>query len=128
MTKEEANLKLYEEYNKSLRTWFLTFGIGVIALLVSNESLASKFSQAPSKTVTVLLFLFGCFNQVVIAFINKVCAWCMHNGDIQPSFKNGRIYKNAEKVYSWFWLDVTADVLTIVAFTIAIIMMVGIFI
>lgn len=120
MSDANHHLKLYEEYNKSLRTWFLSFGIGAVVLLISNADLAAKFAKSPEKTSVVTLFLIGCAIQVAIAFVNKVCSWCMYNGDLNEEFTATRYYKIADAVNSWFWLDVLLDLATIILFGVAI--------
>lgn len=120
MSDANHHLKLYEEYNKSLRVWLLSFGIGAVVLLISNPDLARKFANAPTKSSVVTLFLIGCAIQVFIAFINKVCSWCMYNGDLNEEFTQTYYYKIADAVNSWFWLDVLLDLATIILFGFAI--------
>lgn len=109
-----------------MRTWLLSFGIGALALLLSNKELAEKFSDAKTKDWIVYLFLFGCSAQILIAFINKVCSWCMYAGEIEEEFAKTRRYAIAETVNGWFWLDILLDVAAILSFGLSIFMMVRI--
>jgi hypothetical protein len=123
MSDANTHLKLYEEYNKSLRTWLLSFGIGALALLLSNKELADKFSDASTKSLIVYLFLFGCSTQIAIAFINKICSWCMYTGESNKAFANTRRYACARAVDGWFWLDVLLDIAAIGSFGTSVVMM-----
>ena len=71
----EPYYKAYEEYAKSLRTWFVAFGIGVPVFLLSNNEVWKALAETGRLPFITLLFLFGLTIQVVGAIINKYGNW-----------------------------------------------------
>ncbi len=112
------NLQLYNEYNKTLRAWLVGFGFGVPALFIVNESAWELLAKSPSKAWIVIPFVIGAVTQVLIAFLNKVIAWCAHHRDDLASNdkKCWCITSLIAQMESWFILDILADMVTLVAF------------
>lgn len=103
----------YADYNRTLRTWLVAFGIGAPVLFLTNEKLSEKLISAPNAKCIVFAFLAGCFAQVIIALINKITNWCEYYGEIAPEFKKKHYYIVADYVGRQFLIDFTADVITI---------------
>jgi hypothetical protein len=118
--KHEDHWANYVEYNKTLRTWFVTFGIGGPVLLLLNPSLLAALKDDGRAPWVVALFLTGCALQVVIALINKTVSWYMYCGEQNSTRRAGRWYGHCEKVSESYWIDLTFDILTIFAFGAAI--------
>jgi len=59
-----AHFANYQEYNKALRTWFVTFGLGAPALFLVNDKLWPKFDAYGHHTRIVVYYLIGCAVQV----------------------------------------------------------------
>jgi hypothetical protein len=57
----------YSEYNKALRTWFVTFGLGGPSLFLINENLARTLKQSGHMHTVLWPFLSGCVLQILIA-------------------------------------------------------------
>ena len=63
MAPKDGNLNLYAEYNKVLRAWLVSFGFGVPALFIINESVQMKLLAARNTVLSLLLvsvLLNGC--------------------------------------------------------------------
>lgn len=126
----------YAEYNKLLRTWFVAFGIGGIALFYTKQDLVSGMPRLVELTLLGALLL-GSAAQVAIAFINKIMSWRIHEADYWIAINHDRIdthYAEDDKkkeerrtkvikrarrwrrISEWFWLDLWADCITIVCF------------
>src|SRR5579863_7876767 len=69
----------YSEYNKVLRTWFVTFGLGGVSVFLINDKLGTTLKASGYMPVIVYAFLVGCALQILIALINKNCAWHAYN-------------------------------------------------
>jgi hypothetical protein len=110
----------YAEYNKTLRTWFVTFGLGGPALFLVNDALALKLKAAGSLAPVAWCFLVGCGLQVVIALLNKNCAWHSYSAKTEPALTKKWNYRLWLKLESWYWLDLIFDVLTTCLFAYAI--------
>lgn len=109
----------YEEYSKTLRTWFVAFGVGAPLVFLTNERLATKLSTAPTVRYLVAAYFFGVALQVLLAIINKNIMWGCYYGQTVPEFKSTRRYKFAEWFSGQYWIDAVADFLTGVLFVLA---------
>jgi hypothetical protein len=112
------NLTSYSFYNSTLRAWFIAFGVGFPALVLSQQHLFNKVAESrwPS-----LLLLFGVGLQIVGAILNKyvnwACYWRAQSGDPDDKFKL------KHPVLSWLTdisprmgIDFTIDLLSLAAF------------
>ncbi|MGE0151445.1 MAG: hypothetical protein AB7R90_02425 [Reyranellaceae bacterium] len=114
-----SNFDVYADYNRMLRTWFVLFGVGAIAALIGSKELVDGLKSEGTLRIVVLFLAIGAAAQIVLAFVNKTAAWCQYYGECNEDFGNGRICKFARKVSAYYWLDLVADVATMVCFTVA---------
>jgi hypothetical protein len=122
-----AHFANYQEYNKVLRTWFVTFGLGAPSLFLINGDLAKTLDKNPWHTAVIIAYLLGCFIQVGIAILNKTIAW--HNYDDQQTEKphDTKRHKWCGKLENEFRIDMAADIMTAVLFVAATVAVVLIF-
>jgi hypothetical protein len=124
---EIAFFASYTEYSKTLRAWLVAYGIGGPVLFLTNDGLSAALKLSAYRDWIVDLFLIGVALQVVLAFINKWCAWHMYVGEYASSFQGQTSYK----VWSWLneksWLDLVFDGGSIIAFSISTILAVRVF-
>jgi hypothetical protein len=106
----------YEEYSKTLRTWFVAYGVGAPVLFLTNEQVASKIASSGDARRIAGLFLLGAFLQIVLAIINKACMWVCFYGERQPGFRRSRQWKVANWIADQFVVDVMVDLLSLLAF------------
>lgn len=107
-------LDSYLDYNRILRSWFIAFGIGGPVILLTNDTLYADFLRLDEKGCIAILFFGGLFIQVFIAWINKMANWYKYSRD------DGRRFEIASWLLRQFWIDITADILSICAFGLAI--------
>lgn len=128
MSGEEENLRLYEEYNKTLRTWLVGFGFGVPALFIVNEAAQRKLVASENAACIVWLFLIGAALQILMALVNKIVASCAyHKYDIGAE-KCGGVVLAFASIENTFAIDVVLDILSLIAFGWSIILIVGLFV
>jgi len=109
-TEVQALYENYQEYNKVLRTWFVTFGIGGPALILTNETVQKQLKAAGQAEEITWLFLFGAGFQILGTLINKVAAYYSYaaaDGVIEPT--DWRAVA-AARVSHWYWIDLFADI------------------
>jgi hypothetical protein len=128
MSAKEDNLKLYEEYNKSLRTWLVGFGFGVPALFIVNETAQEKLIAATNAKCIIWLFLFGAGVQVFMALLNKIVSWCAYRKYDVGDGNCGSIVKCFASLENVFAIDVILDILSLIAFGWSLVLIVGLFI
>src|SRR5262245_52403827 len=113
----EPYYKAYEEYAKTLRTWFVAFGIGVPVFLLSNTEVWKTLANTGRLQPISLLFLFGLAVQVVGAIINKYGNWQLFSEVHQGKDPND-VSNLAACFARQIWIDGVFDVMTLLAFII----------
>ena len=110
MSAKKDNLKLYEEYNKTLRAWLVGFGFGVPALFIVNDAAQQKLLTAENASCIIWLFLIGAASQIFMAFLNKIVSWCAyHKYDKKQNDVNKVVYLFAS-LENKFIIDVVLDI------------------
>ena len=84
--------------------------------MVVEPALRAALVKHDALMPVVICFLVGCGCQVFIAFVNKILAWCGYYGAANPKFKNTWRYKIAHEMGRWFVWDIALDIITIVSF------------
>lgn len=117
----------YAEYNRILRSWFVAFGIGGLALFLPQSPLREALLASGHTRTVAFLFLVGVIAQIVVAFLNKYANWYCYFGEDNPAFLNSPLYRFWARIASQFWIDIILDVLTVGCFTAAVWMLFEIF-
>lgn len=125
---EEGHFENYRDYNKVLRTWFVSFGLGVPALLLVNRDAATILENAGILFPVVTLCLFGCVSQIFTAFLNKWSSWHLYDLEVHPENESNKWYKFFEATSEKVKIDILADAITGIFFLIAIVLIVSAFI
>jgi hypothetical protein len=119
----ESLFENYADYNRALRAWFVTFGLGGPALFIVQPMLVETLKMQNALAWVVLPFLAGCASQIFIAFINKTYAFYAYDAagkrPVEP------VKEPWATIGKCFWLDVGCDAFTMIAFTTAIWVLLG---
>lgn len=110
----------YAEYNRTLRAWFVLFGVAGPATLIAHRDLAVQLAKAGTLSYVVALFLTGAVAQVLIALINKTASWCSYYGELSTEFQKSAWYRMMDWLNKHFWFDVLMDLISLVTFALAI--------
>ncbi len=122
--KSDGHFANYAEYNKTLRTWFVTFGIGGPFLLLTNEAVAAKFADGQLLRWIVYPFLAACSLQVLLAVMNKTSSWyCYHFYEERPKTKDKMrwYHRFAISLGGHSWIDLLFDVGSLALFGISVV-------
>lgn len=111
--------KAYEDYSKTLRTWFVAFGVGAPLVLLTNEKLSGKLAASPLLPTLVSAYCVGVGLQVLLAILNKNAMWACYYGDAEPAFQRTRRYRVAAWLSEQYWIDAAVDVVTAILFGLA---------
>lgn len=124
----EAHYKTYEEHMKTLRAWFVAYGVGGPLLFVTQSGFAATLVSSGRLMLIGTLFLLGVLLQTLVALLNKWVNWgCYHFDDVEtenPSLPHRFCLYINDKV----WIDIAADVFTLLFFgfaTVVVIVEVG---
>lgn len=121
----------YVEYNKTLRTWFVTFGVGGPLLLLANPTLTKTLVETQALGSVVYAFLIGCAFQICIAMLNKIAGWYGYyysdydEHDTTTHDRPNRLINILVKLNDKFWIDILADILSIICFAFAVVRLVA---
>lgn len=116
MVKPEEIFRTYEEYAKTLRTWFVAYGIGGPVLFLTNDSVREAFTTTELGKRIGMTFLLGVGIQVVLAFLNKAANLSGYFAAIQPERNSRRSSRLWAKFGEQDWVDFVADFVTIALF------------
>jgi hypothetical protein len=111
--------RVYEDYAKNLRTWFVAYGVGAPVLFVSNESVAKRLASSHAAPTIAAYFLAGVALQIALAMINKNAMWACYWSSRYPEEAFKRRFRFAHWISGQYIIDVAIDILTIASFAIA---------
>ena len=122
-TDREEYLKAYSEHAKTLRNWFVGYGIGVIVLFITKDRPWDALNKSGYATLICVLLFLGVFAQVLLSQLNKIANWYCYYGEFKPASKT----KWQSKISRWwekqFWIDCLFDFITIATFVLSTIFM-----
>lgn len=113
----------YLEHTKVLRTWFVAYGIGGPAIILTQKDAWEALARSNCAKPIILLFLSGVLFQIVLTYINKTTMWIVYFGSAKPSFMESTIYKKADKMSERFYIDFLLDTMTIIVFFVSTLLM-----
>ena len=120
--------EVYGEYSRTLRAWFVAYGVGAPVLFLTQERISTQVADSGFATLIVNLFLLGVAFQVFLALLNKWVNWVIYAFGDSENHKGKFYVTAADKVSEWFWLDFLLDVGSFAAFAAATILMLRIFV
>ena len=117
----EGHYKTFEEYSKTVRGWFIAYGVGAPVLFLTQQHISKEIVKSGKGTCIILLFLSGVVIQILIAIINK---W--NNWFIYLKYDNAKELKDQTAVVKFCcrlseqaWIDIVIDILSFTLFIIA---------
>lgn len=122
ITEYEKAETFYESFSysaSSLKQWLITFGIGVIALFISNLDVFENITLFWRLAVFILIIA-SLLLQVIITFINKISQYYLYLHESGYLSENSRKYRWAYDTACKFYLDCIFDVLSISFYIIAV--------
>ncbi|MGB9180579.1 MAG: hypothetical protein WCB68_15200 [Pyrinomonadaceae bacterium] len=114
--KEVEYYKSYAEFSKTLRTWFVAYGIGGPVVLLSNDAAWATLKKSSDISFIGFLFLLGGALQILSALLNKHSMWYLYFGEFNANAKKRCSYKISHWYSDQGWIDVLLDIVTIILF------------
>jgi len=111
-----AYFESYAEYNRILRSWFVAFGIGGLAMFLVEDKLRDALIGSGEARQVIVLFLAGVALQILIAGLNKYANWYCYAGEDDASYRRTPAYRFWSGIARQFIIDVLVDVATAVCF------------
>lgn len=107
----------YIQYARTLRAWFVAYGIGVPVLLVSQEFIARAIIKAGTGELITWLFLSGVAAQVLAAFLYKYSMNYLYFDELGNKLEGTLRLKFAIWLSNAIWLEMLFDVISIGLFS-----------
>lgn len=107
----------YIQYARTLRAWFVAYGIGVPVLLVSQEFIAKAIIKAGTGELITWLFLIGVAVQVLAAFLYKYAMSYLYFDEFGGELEGTRRLRCAIWLSNAIWLEMLFDVVSVVLFS-----------
>lgn len=110
---------LYDAYGgfaRTLRTWFIAYGVGAPVLFLSNDGAWKALQEAGCSREVTWRFLIGVSLQIVAAIIYKTAMWYLYVGELEILAKSTWRYRASEFLSEAFWLEAAFDLLTLFFF------------
>jgi hypothetical protein len=115
----DAFYKVYEEYAKHLRTWFVAYGVGGPVLILTQEKVSQVVVASGSGKGIALFFLAGVGLQVLLSLVNKWVNWGVYAYSETEQLIDGKRFAVCSWISEQSCLDVLFDLGTIVCFGVA---------
>ena len=122
-----AYFESYAEYNRILRSWFVAFGIGGLAMFLVEDRLRAALTASGEARTVVLLFLTGVALQILITGLNKYANWYCYAGEDDAAYRRTATYRFWSGIARQFIIDVAVDLATAIAFFAASLTLFGVF-
>ena len=97
----DGYFKVYEEHMKTVRAWFVAYGIGGPVLFITQKEFATILVGSGSAKLVAVLFLLGVFLQVFVAVLNKWVNWGLYYYNAYPNETRGNGFAGAQKSAVW---------------------------
>ena len=108
----------YWRYCAAVRNWLVAFGVGGCVLLISERSGIFKGISSEMRADVVRLFVAGVIAQLAPALINKWIHWYIYWGNADEKFRTSCLYRVSDRVSTWFFLDIVADLFTCASYAV----------
>jgi hypothetical protein len=118
----------YAEFAKSVRTWFIAFGVGAPVLFLINRDAGERLVKSGSAEFVAYAFLFGVAVQVLAAILYKTAMWYLYMGELDPAEQNRWLHKASEWLSDQYWIEFAVDAITFVSFAWATLTVVQLFV
>ncbi len=89
----DGYFKVYEEHMKTVRAWFVAYGIGGPVLFITQKEFAAILVGSGSAKLVAVLFLLGVFLQVFVAVLNKWVNWGLYHYNAYPNETRGKWFR-----------------------------------
>lgn len=109
----------YAQAARTVRAWFLAFGIGAPAIFVTNDKAAEALASTGNARLVVILFLLGVAFQVGLGLAYKHAMSYLYLCEGNSESKKKVWYKIFNWVTEAFWFEVGIDIITCTLFIIA---------
>ncbi|MEN6631604.1 MAG: hypothetical protein ABFD84_04200 [Candidatus Polarisedimenticolia bacterium] len=106
----------YAAFARSLRTWFIAYGIGAPVLFVSNAEAWKAVHASGCAATIAVVFLGGVAVQIFEALLYKSAMWQLYMTELDPSRGTTWFYGVAAWLAGSYAFELFLDLLTVALF------------
>ena len=99
----------YLEYNRTLRAWYVGFGVGGPVLVLTQKHLWDVIAKSDVALPLTLWFVFGVAVQIFIAILNKWMNWLRYEERVKSTGRNVKFVRIAEFYREYFAFQLISD-------------------
>jgi len=109
----------YREFSWKFRLWLIAYGVSIPVIIISNKPLLDLIKCDKYGQLWIILTLFGVFVQVFLTWVFKLCMWYCDRHAKGAINSESKKYKISVWVSEQYFIEITADVLTLSLFTVS---------
>ena len=117
----DKSFQTYRDYASNLRTWFISYGVGLPAFVFSNSTIRTNLLNKALLDCALLIILIGIGSQILLSLINKFTNWHCYRFTEDDEYKSQNPCKAC--FYEWLsnqiWIDQLLDIATLISYIIA---------
>ena len=107
----------YVQYARTLRAWFVAYGIGVPVLLVSQDAIAKAILATGTGNRIAWLFLCGVLIQIIVTFLYKYSMEYLYFDETDSKELKGTMrLKIAVWLSNAIWFEIFLDLISLLLF------------
>ena len=118
-TSHDDYFEPYAYFARTVRLWFVAYGIGVPAATISNEWLLEKLQGSGCLPSVFWCFFSGVAVQVLMAMIWRTSMWYQYIAADASEVSRTRMYRASKWLSERYVFEMIPDVVTITLFAIA---------
>jgi hypothetical protein len=127
--KEEGGYyEAYVGFARTLRLWFIAYGVGGPALFLTHETAGARLLASGSGRPVAYFFLAGVVLQILVALLFKSAMWYLYLGEFDDRVKSWRLYRTSDWLSESYAIEFVCDLVTLVLFAGATLRLLRIFI
>lgn len=107
---------VYAEYSRTLRTWFVAYGVGGPVVILAQDKVASLVINSGYGWRIAAFFSTGVLLQILLALINKYAAYANYAGEADADYRDRWWFTFGAWISRQFLIDLVIDVLTAACF------------
>ncbi len=113
---EAGYYEAYAGFARTVRGWFMAFGIGGPALFITHPETWKRVHDAGWAAFVGRSFLAGVVIQVLVAITFKTAMWYSYLGEAGQMPKECRRYRVSEWISKAYFIEFLSDALTLALF------------
>lgn len=111
MASEDGYFAWYAEHAKNLRTALIGYGVGALALFITNENANEALKNSESPKFVVFLFVCAVAIQIFLVLVNKYLAWLAYDVERKADLDNSRRRQIIDCLSEAIYFDLAVDLI-----------------